>query len=269
MERWRWIPHDLGNRYVHVNIPDFMLDVFEDGRRIMTMKVVLGNVSWKTPVFAAELTDVIINPSWVAPSKILLKELINYIRADSNYFRNNKMKILQGYGKDEKEVDPDTIDWAEVDKNTLNFRLWQAPGALNIMGRLKFMIATKYDVFLHDTPYKEDFPKPVRGFSHGCIRIEKPVEFAEYLLRDHKYWTKERILAAIDSNIERTVPLKEHVPVRVLYSTAYLDDGGVIQFRDDYYNWDKKLKAAMSENRPKASDIASQKESSMSSSMVR
>ncbi len=250
LERWRWLPHDLGERYVHVNVASFDLTVYEHDLPVLRMKVVVGNQAWKTPVFSSEMNQVIINPYWTITPRVFLKETINYIRSDPNYLSLNHMRLLQGWEEDETELNPKDIDWSQVNEKTLNFRLRQDPGPWNILGRLKFNFPNKYQVYLHDTPYQEDFAKTVRMFSHGCIRIEKPLDFAVYLLRDKPGWTRERVLKEIDKNVEEIINLRRPIPVRVIYCTAWREEGGLSHFREDIYECDPLLVKALSASPP-------------------
>ena len=245
MERWRWLPRDLGHRYIQVNVSDGMLALVENGREVMRMKIVFGIKDWPTPLFSSEMTHVIFNPAWVAPRHILAAELSNYIKADSNYLPGNKMKILRREGDEEKEIDPKTVKWPDVRPEDIDFTLRQEPGPLNILGRVKFIVPNKYDVYLHDTPYKEDFAKLFRTFSHGCIRLEKPFDLAEYLLRDVPGWTRQRMDTVIARIEERTVSLKEPVPVHVVYFSTWKARDGSDEFRQDIYGLDERVNAAL------------------------
>jgi murein L,D-transpeptidase YcbB/YkuD len=243
MERWRWLPRSLGRRFILVDVAAFSLLVGEDGRVPMSMKVVVGSVPWQTPIFSARITGFILNPVWNCTSNIFYKELINYIRADKNYLPSNKMVILQGWGGEERELDPAAMDWPNVSPATYpNLHLRQLPGSLNILGRLKFVMPNMFDIFLHDTPYQEDFKQMARIFSHGCIRAERPFDLAAYL-SGSALWTKDKILAAIEALDERTVYLSEPIPIHVNYCTAWPRPDGVIDFRADVYGRDEKLAA--------------------------
>jgi murein L,D-transpeptidase YcbB/YkuD len=250
MERWRWLPHKLGRKYVRVNVADFKLTAMEEDREVLSMKVVVGNPDWQTPVFRADMTQVLFNDYWIAPYNILATELINCMKADSNYLRNNEMVLLRESGDSLQEVDPHTINFAELNPKDIDFRLRQGPGPNNIMGQVKVLLPNKYEVFLHDTPYREDFAKNVRMYSHGCIRLERPFDFAEYILKDYLGWTKDTILAVVHRIERRTINLKDPIPVYVLYCTAWKDKDGTIQFREDYYGKDRRLSAALLEGSP-------------------
>lgn len=243
MERWRWLPRSLGRRFILVDVAAFELLVGEDGRVPMAMKVVVGSVPWQTPILSTRIIGFILNPSWNCTSNIFYKELINYIRADKNYLPGNKMVILQGWGGEERELDPAAMDWPNVNPSTYpDLHLRQLAGPLNILGRLKFIMPNKLDIYLHDTPYQDDFKQKARIFSHGCIRAEKPFDLAAYLARS-SLWTKDKMLAVIEGIDERTVYFSEPVPFYVNYCTAWPGTDGVVEFRDDVYGRDEKLAA--------------------------
>jgi murein L,D-transpeptidase YcbB/YkuD len=253
LERWRWLRHDLGAAYAFVDAAAFEMFIVDRGREVLRMKVVAGTPTWQTPVFSSVFTEVVINPSWYAPPSILLKELIGYMKADPAYLERNKMKLLRGWGPDEVEVDVRTLDLSAVTKENLDFRLVQEPGPLNILGRLKFTHPNRYRVFLHDTPYQSDFGLIQRSASHGCIRIEKPVDFAVFLLGDPEGWTPEKIRELIDTEKELVFPLDGRVAAHVFYGTAWTGEDGAVAFRPDIYFLDEKLAAALTEAPPKKS----------------
>lgn len=241
LERWRWLPRDLGDRFVLIDTAGFSLLVGDRGRIPMSMKVVVGNLDWQTPVLSAEITGFIVNPHWDCPSTIFYKETINSIKADKNYLPSNKMVILEGWGSRERELDPTDLDWTTVSASTHpELRLRQLPGPLNILGRLKFIMPNPKDIYLHDTPYQDDFKQAERLFSHGCIRAEKPFDLAAFL-SGNSFWTKARILAAVESIQEKSVPFDAPVPIYVSYFTAWPGPGGRVDFRRDVYGWDEKL----------------------------
>jgi murein L,D-transpeptidase YcbB/YkuD len=251
LERWRWLPRDLGGRFIYVNVADFELGGFEEGRKDLTMKVVVGSEAWQTPDFTSQMTHLVVNPDWTIPVPVILKETVNYVRQDPCYFRNNRMVILRKEGDGLAEVDPASIDWAGLTEDKIDFLIRQLPGPDNILGRLKFVFPNTHEVFLHDTPYQEDFGKTARAYSHGCIRAERPVELAVWVLRGKPGWDERRILAAIEAGEEQTVRLAEPLDVYFLYNTAWAEDDGTIQFRADIYERDKKLSEALRAKPPR------------------
>jgi murein L,D-transpeptidase YcbB/YkuD len=245
LERWRWLPHDLGERFIYVNVANFELEAFEGGRKELAMKVVVGSEAWQTPDFSSQMTHLIVNPDWTIPIPVILKETYSYVLQDPCYFRNNRMVILRQQGEELVEIDPALIDWARLTEKKMDFLIRQMPGPNNILGRLKFVFPNKYDIYLHDTPYQEDFAKSARAYSHGCIRAERPVELAVWALRGKAGWDLNQIWAAIDAGEERTVKLSEPIDVFFLYSTAWAEDDGTVHFRPDIYDRDKKLIEAL------------------------
>jgi murein L,D-transpeptidase YcbB/YkuD len=241
LERWRWMPHALGRSHIRINIPDFRLFVIDNRREVETMKVVLGLPGWQTPVFSAEITQVLFNSHWMAPEDIVERELINYMKADSNYLKSNNMTLWREAHDSLVQVDPRTIDWPAMNEKTIDFRLRQDPGPQNIMGQIKFLIPSRFNIYLHDTPYREDFPKTSRMSSHGCIRLEKPTDLAEFVLKDFPQWTRERIDTVIARNVEQSLFLKKPIPVHVVYYTVWKEIDGSAQFREDFYGLDRRL----------------------------
>lgn len=250
MERWRWLPQDLGQRYILANIANFGLDVVEDGRPVMTMRIVVGRDYRRTPVFSDKMIYLVFSPYWQVPPSIAIKDKLPLIRKDPDYLAKQNMKLFQGWGADTKEIDPKTVDWSRVTAANFYYRLRQEPGSMNALGHVKFMFPNKFNVYLHDTPSRELFAKTVRTFSSGCIRIEKPIELAEYLLRDDPKWTRESMLAAMDKREEQTVRVLKPLPVHLLYWTAWADEDGAVQFRKDIYGRDKRLDDALREEPP-------------------
>jgi murein L,D-transpeptidase YcbB/YkuD len=250
LERWRWLPRFLGRRYILVDTASYRLELVENGRETMSMKVVVGNLSWPTPFLEAAITGFFLNPVWNCTSNIFYRETINYIRADKNYLPSNKMVILQGWGSAEHELDPASLDWTKVGPDTYpGLHLRQLGGPLNILGRLKFIMPNPQDIYLHDTPYQDDFKQNERIFSHGCIRAERPFDLAAALARDPR-WTVETMKKALENLEERKVELAEPVPIYVNYFTLRPASNGTLQRRRDVYGQDAKLAAALAAHPP-------------------
>jgi L,D-transpeptidase YcbB len=250
LERWRWLPSDFGAAYVLVDVSAFELSVVERGVELMRMKIVAGTTAWPTPCFASVMTDFVVNPSWLAPQSVLAKELVNYMKADPNYLPSNKMFLFRGWGEEEFLLDPKAIDFGAVTEANLDFHLIQMPGPANVLGRFKFSHPNRYDIYLHDTPYQSDFGQAVRTFSHGCIRIARPVDFALFLLGGGTYWTAERLLAMAEVGEEAMIPIRKRVNVIVFSGTAWPLENGAVHFRPDIYIADGWLAAAL-EERPR------------------
>ena len=240
LERWRQLPKDLGHRHIAVNVPNFTLEVVENDRPVMDMKVVVGKMieDRSTPTFSAQMKYVVLNPYWNVPKTIAEKELFPMSRKNPQYFAKNNFTISKIPAGAKQIPDPTATDGSMISVPTYQYRLRQEPGPKNALGRIKFMFPNDHSVYLHDTPSKELFNRTVRAFSHGCIRIEKPVELAEYVLRSSPKGTPDYIAAALKRRKEQTVWLPEPIPVHIQYWTAWVDDNGGLQFRNDIYGYD-------------------------------
>jgi murein L,D-transpeptidase YcbB/YkuD len=232
MERWRWLPQDLGQRYVLVDVAGYTLDVVEQDRSVMNMRVVVGKPSWPTPVLSATMSYIVLNPDWRVPSSIAAQELVPILRVNPGYLAQNNMRLSNG----SHDVDPRSVDWGRVSTKNFPYRLRQEPGPKNPLGTIKFMFPNRFQVYLHDTPSRTLFAKPERAFSHGCIRVEKPIDLAEYALRG--VLSRERIAAGLGRRTSRTIPLAEPLPTYLVYRTVLVKDDGSIQFRPDIYGYD-------------------------------
>jgi murein L,D-transpeptidase YcbB/YkuD len=250
MERWRWLPQDLGEVHVLVNIANFELDVVKRTQPVMTMRAIVGKHYRRTPVFSDRITYLVLSPFWHVPPNLAVQDVLPLARKDPSYMTNQRIRVFQGWGADAKEIDPTTIDWSKVSGKTFGYRLRQDPGPRNALGRVKFMFPNKFNVYLHDTSSPELFTKTERTFSSGCIRIEKPIDLAEYLLRDDPAWTRERIVAVADKGVEQTVQVPRPLPIHILYWTAWVNEDGITHFRRDIYGRDALLLEALGEKPP-------------------
>jgi murein L,D-transpeptidase YcbB/YkuD len=240
LERWRWLPEDLGERYVLVNIAGFRLDVVERGEYRLSMRVVVGQPYRRTPVFSGTMTYLVLNPWWEVPRSIAVKDKLSLIKADPGYLSRQGYSLLAGWGADEQVIDPGDIDWSAVTAGSFSFRLRQRPGAQNALGRVKFMFPNPHSVYLHDTPSRELFAQDSRSFSSGCIRLEYPLELAELLLSPAAEWRRSDIDRVLTAGRETVVKLRQPIPVHLLYWTAWADDDA-IQFREDIYGRDERV----------------------------
>jgi murein L,D-transpeptidase YcbB/YkuD len=243
LERWRWLPQDLGRRRIVVNIASQVLQVVEDDEVVLEMRVVVGREYKRTPIFSDTVRYIVLNPNWHVPSTIALEELIPKIQRDSTYLERFGMHLLTA-GADPQEVDPATVDWSTVSADSFPYRLRQDPGRLNALGRMKFMFPNRYDIYLHDTPSRTLFAEAQRDFSHGCIRVEKPIDLAVYLMKKSR-WDRDAIESSLDEGTERTIYLPRPVPIHLLYWTAWADEDGTIQFRADINGVDRALSGAL------------------------
>jgi L,D-transpeptidase YcbB len=244
MERIRWLPKDMGDRYIFVNIPDYTLSVIEKGKTKLNIRSVVGNTKWRTPVFSDELEYLVINPRWNVPTKILKKEMLPKIQKDGDYITKKNFEVYKMEDGKRTKVDHTSVDWSQATPG--DFLFSQRSGGGNALGRLKFIFPNKFSVYLHDTPSKYLFKRDVRAFSHGCIRVEKPLEMASYFLKGtEKKWNNESIKTAINQGQTRTVSLPQKIPVHLYYLTAWASSDGSINFRKDIYGYDKSLSQAL------------------------
>ncbi len=250
MERWRWLPRDFGHRYLLINTAAYQLFVIENEQVVLKMRVIVGTRYRKTPVFTGKMIYMELNPYWHVPPRIAKEDILPRMRKNPQYLVDQKIRVFRGWKANAPEVDPFSVDWAQVKPRNFSFKLRQDPGPWNALGRIKFMLPNKFDVYLHDTPAREQFKRPQRNFSSGCIRIEKPIELAGYLLRADPKWSIERILKSIDTRKTQIVRLPEPIVTHVLYLTAWVDQSERVHFRDDIYGRDDILVKALNEQPP-------------------
>jgi len=229
LDRWRWLPNDLGERYVIVNIAGFELEVVERGRAIETMNVVVGQLSTETPVFADSIRHVVVNPYWNVPDGIMARTIAPAMAADPNYLVKNDMEIVDG-------------------------RVRQRPGPQNSLGRYKFIFPNEHDVYLHDTPDGHLFSRAERAFSSGCVRIERPRDFARLLLRLQSNRDPDSLDAIFASGQERWIELDRPLPVYLLYFTAWAQEDGSVRFHRDVYGRSEAMDAQAEEMKTSAAE---------------
>ncbi len=225
LERIRWAPEESKKDYLLVNIPSFKLYVYEDGKYNFDMNVVVGKAGHNTVVFSGNLKYVVFSPYWSVPSSIVKNEIMPGMRRNPNYLARRNMEIVSRGGG------------VPV--------IRQRPGAYNSLGKVKFLFPNNYNIYLHDTPSKGLFSEDSRAFSHGCIRLGEPARLAQFLLRGDTTWTDEKIQKAMNSGKEQYVTLKEPVQVFIGYFTAFVDREGQINFRNDVYGHDERMRKMM------------------------
>ncbi len=243
LERWRWLPDHFGQRYIRVDIAGFTMAVVEEGEEVFGSKIVVGMAERQTPVFTADMSYVVFSPYWNVPRSIAVKDKLPQLREDAYKLFRQNIRIFDRNGV---EVDPGMVDWSQYGRNNFPFRMRQDPGDNNALGKVKFMLPNSHAIYLHDTSSRQLFDRVERSYSSGCIRVQNPIELAEYLLRDSERWDREAIMSAYNGRRERTVNLQRKVPVYLLYWTARADADGRVQFRSDIYNRDPALLSAFS-----------------------
>jgi murein L,D-transpeptidase YcbB/YkuD len=244
MERIRWLPRELETEYLMVNVPLMELFYRKDGYDVLNMRVVVGKPARQTPSLNANMANVVFSPSWGVPPTILKQDVIPGVEKRGATAYLDK-KNLDAYDRKGRKVNPGSIN----SSNVRNYSYKQAPGDDNALGDIKFNLPNKWDIYLHDTPHREDFVKRYRAKSSGCIRVERPRELAEYILKEKE--GKAFDLVVIDSLIQtrktRFEQLKTRIPVHIVYLTAFEDNSKQhIRLIPDIYNRDSKLIAALS-----------------------
>jgi murein L,D-transpeptidase YcbB/YkuD len=227
MERMRWLPQQPSGNYVLVNIPEFVLRVFENNQQIKKMKVVVGKQGHNTQIFSDKIEYVVFSPYWNVPRSIVRDEIVPAMDKNPGYLASHNMEIVKH-------------------QNGLPV-IRQKPGADNALGRVKFIFPNSFNIYLHDTPAKYLFDKDRRAFSHGCIRIEDPEWMAEWLLRDQKGWTSSQIFDAMHRSSDKWVKLDHEVPVLITYFTVWVDQQGDVNFRKDIYGHDQRVASKLFE----------------------
>jgi len=242
MERLRWMPENLGQQYLIVNIAGFELRRVNAGKVEERMAVVVGKPYHRTPVFSDRIRFLEFNPYWNVPPDIAVNEELPVLRRNPAGLSAQGFEVVRG----NQVSDPSSVDWSSVGPGHFPYQLRQRPGPNNALGRVKFMFPNPHNVYLHDSPARNLFERNVRAFSHGCIRLSRPLDLAEQVLRvgGVQGWSKERINDVVASTKNTVVNLREPLPVHITYLTAWADDG-VANFRQDIYGHDAKLLAAL------------------------
>ncbi len=238
MERWRWLPRDLGRAYVMVNVPDYTLKVMRDGTQVWTTKIVAGKPQTPTPLLTAAMDNVVVNPSWYVPQSIIQNELLPLYANDPRIFDRMGLEVKKG---------PDG-----------NINVVQPPGAANALGRIKFNFPNKFQVYLHDTPEKRLFAADKRAFSHGCMRVENPTKFGEVMLAmaiPGQTPTQPQIERLVGHD-EKIFKMVNKPMVHLTYQTAYVNDAGKLVLRDDIYGFDARIKTILHSDERRVADVA-------------
>lgn len=226
MNRMRWMPIEPDGRLIIVNIPEFALHVYENKKKVWDMNVVVGKEGHNTTMFSGDLNQIVFSPYWNVPQSIVEKEILPKLASNPDYLASQNMEQV---GTDEDGVP----------------KIRQLPGPGNSLGKVKFLFPNSFNIYFHDTNAKSLFEKDKRAFSHGCIRLADPEKMAQYLLRDQPEWTPGKIEDAMNSGKEKYVKLKNPVPVIITYYTAWVDDNGQLNFRDDIYSHDEDMGSKM------------------------
>ncbi|MBG2838389.1 L,D-transpeptidase [Proteus terrae] len=237
IQRLRLTPA-IGDTGIWVNIPDFSLYFYANNELILDSKVIVGRPDRKTPIMSSALNNVVVNPPWNVPTSMTRKDIVPRGKADPSYFSRKGYTIYSGWGNDAYPINPYDIDWQNMSANNFPYRIWQAPGPTNSLGRYKFNMPNSDAIYLHDTPNHSLFSKNMRAISSGCIRVNKASELASILLGDAG-WKQDRIDAALKRGSTQYAPIPERIPVYLYYQTAWVAQENAPQYRADIYGYDK------------------------------
>jgi len=238
LERLRWLPDDLGNRYIMVNLANYRLTAIDNNQTKLDMRVIVGKKQRPTPSFASKMTHVVLNPHWYVPNKLARLDLLPKQQSNPDYFEHYNFRVFNNINGKRTEIDPGSIDWQSITQQHFPYSLVQDPGKKNYLGRLKFILPNPWRIYLHDTPTKNLFGKNSRNFSAGCIRVEDPLALANFSLAGN--YKQQTLLDIISSNKSYRTKLEQPLTVYTIYSTVWLD-GDEIIFSPDVYNRNQKI----------------------------
>lgn len=236
IQRLRLLPDNV-NTGIMVNIPNYSLIYYQDGAERLSSRVIVGQPKRKTPLMRSSLYNVVVNPPWNVPTSLTRQDIIPKVIQDPGYLQRHGYTVLSGWSQDSEEIDPSMIEWPLVSPERFPYRLRQAPGANNSLGRYKFNMPNSEAIYLHDTPNHNLFQRDIRALSSGCVRVNKASELAGMLLQDAG-WNSARISSTLDQGNTTYVPMKHRIPVSLYYLTAWVAEDGKPQFRTDIYNYD-------------------------------
>lgn len=234
LERMRWLPDNYGENYILVNVPEFMLRVYDEDEVKVKMKVIVGKEYNPTPIFSDTLKYIVFRPTWTVPQSIIKGEMIPKLQGDPMYYTRKDFKIYES----DTEINPKSVNWKKAGDRY--FRFVQQPSSTNALGLVKFIMPNDMSIYLHDTPTDYLFDREERALSHGCVRLEQPAELATYLLKDVKGWNKEKVVNSINEGDTKRVDLKTNYHVQIAYLTTWIDDDGELRITEDIYGHDKK-----------------------------
>lgn len=241
IQRLRILPGNVSTG-IMVNIPNYSLVYYRDGNEVLASRVIVGRPSRKTPLMSSALNNVVINPPWNVPTTLTRQDIIPKALGDASYLQRHGYTVLSGWSNDAEVIDPSMIDWSMVSPNSFPYRLRQAPGPTNSLGRYKFNMPSSDAIYLHDTPNHALFQKDIRALSSGCVRVNKASVLADMLLKDAG-WNSARLSSTLEGRNTTYVPIRHHIPVQLYYLTAWVAEDGKPQFRTDIYNYDKTVRS--------------------------
>ena len=238
LERWRWMPRELGKFHIRVNVPEYKYKVIRNGKVFYSDRAIVGKITNQTPVFSDEMETVVFNPYWYPTQNIIRNEILPGVRRNDRFIYKNGFEVVNARGN---PVDPGSIDWYNAGPRDFSIR--QPPGSGNALGEVKFLFPNKHAVYLHDTPQKKLFDTSVRMYSHGCMRIRNPRRLAEIVM-SNEGWKNSLVHERMDYRENQHFALKNKIPVHVTYFTAWVNDDGTVRYHNDIYKHDKRIYAA-------------------------
>ncbi|WP_073980960.1 MULTISPECIES: L,D-transpeptidase [unclassified Erwinia] len=241
IQRLRLLPDDMHNG-IMVNIPNYSLIYYLNGNQILASRVIVGRPDRKTPLMRSALNNVVLNPPWNVPTTLVRKDIVPKVKVDPSYLYKHNYQLLSGWDSEAQVIDPTTIDWNMISAASFPYRIRQAPGATNSLGRYKFNMPSSDAIYLHDTPNHNLFQKDIRALSSGCVRVNKASDLANLLLQDAG-WNNVRISSTLKEGDTRYVPIRHRIPVNLYYLTAWIADDGEPQYRTDIYNYDNTVRS--------------------------
>lgn len=238
MQRWADIAGKLGDRFIIVNIPDFHMYLYDHNQKMLSLRAIVGKPELQTPEIMSKITRIVFNPYWNIPNTIAKKDIAPKMIENPGYANHMHIRVLTSEDDDAGQINPYHINWEAAAQGNFNYHLRQDPGPDNALGLVKFEFQNSHDVYMHDTSAKDLFNTDNRGYSHGCIRLENPFSLAEYLLKDDSRWNEQRIQEIIEAGNTKYVKVPQPIPIFIVYITAWVDDEGRVNFRDDLYQMD-------------------------------
>ena len=247
LDKTKLYPKSFENEYVEVNIPDFNLRYYVNGEMVQKMGLVVGRLDRPTPLFSDKIEYIVLNPTWTIPDNLIKRDLIHVLRENPKYLEENNIHVFRG--KKEIQITQEMLDPYEKNTKHVPYRFVQFPGETNALGRVKFMFPNKYAVYLHDTDNKSLLSRRYKVYSSGCMRVEKPFDLLNTLLRHARgNYSDEKIAQILESNKPTTIRLKESIPVHILYFTVYEEDG-LAYFKNDIYLYDTIIEESVEGNK--------------------
>ncbi len=247
LERLRWLPRDLGDRHIRVNIPDFTLSLFQDQAPLFTTRAIVGKQERPTPIFSGKISAMVVNPYWNVPQKLAREDLLPKVRSNPTYLHERQFTVYENWVPGAPPLDFQTLDWDSIKPWDMAYKFQQNPGPQNPLGQVKFMFTNPFSVYLHDTNHPEAFRQNQRTLSSGCVRVEDPIQLAHLLMETSSEFPEKSppLVTLLQSQENRRLKLDRPVPVHLMYLTCWVDESGDLNFREDVYGYDDRLLAAL------------------------